>query len=193
MEPLCYDKSSVLPGSKYARSECKNITAGITLFFVYRRYIDFSVIQSLRDMKNKIAGEVRRRGLLDNIKLGAGGIREIEFIVQVFQLIRGGREIILQQPSLLHLLPALEKIGLIDTEQSTNLYHAYLFLRRVENILQAIDDKQTQTLPSADIDRERLLLATKNFTYFPISTENGKNRTCSISYCKLAAIFTGIT
>uniref|UniRef100_Q0I3S8 Bifunctional glutamine synthetase adenylyltransferase/adenylyl-removing enzyme n=1 Tax=Histophilus somni (strain 129Pt) TaxID=205914 RepID=Q0I3S8_HISS1 len=150
--------------------------------FVYRRYIDFSVIQSLRDMKNKIAGEVRRRGLLDNIKLGAGGIREIEFIVQVFQLIRGGREIILQQPSLLHLLPALEKLGLIDTEQSTNLYHAYLFLRRVENILQAIDDKQTQTLPSADIDRERLLLATKNFTYFPISTENAGKETALAQY-----------
>ncbi|SQD01474.1 glutamate-ammonia-ligase adenylyltransferase [Escherichia coli] len=60
--------------------------------FVFRRYIDFSVIQSLRNMKGMIAREVRRRGLTDNIKLGAGGIREIEFIVQVFQLIRGGRE-----------------------------------------------------------------------------------------------------
>jgi glutamate-ammonia-ligase adenylyltransferase len=60
--------------------------------FVFRRYIDFSVIQSLRNMKGMIAREVRRRGLKDNIKLGAGGIREIEFIVQVFQLIRGGRE-----------------------------------------------------------------------------------------------------
>lgn len=68
--------------------------------FVYRRYIDFSVIQSLRNMKNMIEREVRRRGLINNIKLGAGGIREIEFISQVFQLIRGGREPVLQSQSL---------------------------------------------------------------------------------------------
>lgn len=60
--------------------------------FVFRRYIDFSVIQSLRNMKGMIVREVRRRGLIDNIKFGVGGIREIEFIVQVFQFIRGGRE-----------------------------------------------------------------------------------------------------
>lgn len=76
--------------------------------FIYRRYIDFSVIQSLRNMKQMIAREVRRRGLKDNIKLGAGGIREIEFIAQVFQLIRGGREPRLQSRA---LLPTLETIG----------------------------------------------------------------------------------
>lgn len=59
--------------------------------FVFRRYIDFSAIQSLRRMKSMISSEVRRRGLSNNIKLGAGGIREVEFIAQVFQLIRGGR------------------------------------------------------------------------------------------------------
>jgi hypothetical protein len=75
--------------------------------FVFRRYIDFSVIQSLRNMKGMIAREVRRRGLKDNIKLGAGGIREIEFIVQVFQLIRGGREPSLQSRSLLPTLAPL--------------------------------------------------------------------------------------
>lgn len=150
--------------------------------FVYRRYIDFSVIQSLRDMKNKIAREVRRRGLIDNIKLGAGGIREIEFIVQVFQLIRGGREVILQQSSLLHLLPELEKLALLDKEQTANLHHAYLFLRRVENVLQAINDKQTQTLPSAEVDRERLILATKQFTYFPILAKTEQNATALMQY-----------
>lgn len=75
--------------------------------FVFRRYIDFSVIPSLRNMKGMIAREVRRRGLKDNIKLGAGGILEIEFITQVFQLIHGGREPALQESSLLTTLQTL--------------------------------------------------------------------------------------
>ena len=132
--------------------------------FVYRRYIDFSVIQSLREMKSKIEREVRRRGLVDNIKLGAGGIREIEFIVQVFQLIRGGREISLQQHELLNLLPEIERLELITSEQSEDLRHAYLFLRRVENVLQAIDDKQTQLLPTDEINRLRIVTASAQFT-----------------------------
>ncbi|MDU5805796.1 MAG: bifunctional [glutamate--ammonia ligase]-adenylyl-L-tyrosine phosphorylase/[glutamate--ammonia-ligase] adenylyltransferase, partial [Haemophilus parainfluenzae] len=116
--------------------------------FVYRRYIDFSVIQALREMKGKIEREVRRRGLKDNIKLGAGGIREIEFIVQVFQLIRGGREIKLQQHELLKLLPEIRDLGLITPEQYHELRDAYIFLRHTENVLQAIDDQQTQLLPT---------------------------------------------
>lgn len=131
--------------------------------FVYRRYIDFSVIQALREMKGKIEREVRRRGLTDNIKLGAGGIREIEFIVQVFQLIRGGREISLQQPELLKVLPEIERLGLITPQQRQDLQQAYLFLRRVENVLQAIDDKQTQTLPTDSLNRSRLIKATAEF------------------------------
>ncbi|BFU61290.1 MULTISPECIES: bifunctional [glutamate--ammonia ligase]-adenylyl-L-tyrosine phosphorylase/[glutamate--ammonia-ligase] adenylyltransferase [Rodentibacter] len=132
--------------------------------FVYRRYIDFSAIQSLREMKSKIEREVRRRGLKDNIKLGAGGIREIEFIVQVFQLIRGGREISLQQHCLLNLLPKITKLGLITQKQCQSLHESYLFLRRVENVLQAINDQQTQTLPTDDIDRLRLIEACRHFT-----------------------------
>ena len=130
--------------------------------FVYRRYIDFSVIQSLREMKGKIEREVRRRGLKDNIKLGAGGIREVEFIVQVFQLIRGGREISLQQHSLLKILPEITKLGLITEQQFHDLHESYIFLRRVENILQAINDQQTQTLPTDEIDQIRLVEACKN-------------------------------
>ena len=94
---------------------------------MYRRYIDFSVIQALREMKGKIEREVRRRGLKDNIKLGAGGIREIEFIVQVFQLIRGGREIKLQQYELLKLLPEIRDLGLITPQQYRELREAYIF------------------------------------------------------------------
>jgi glutamate-ammonia-ligase adenylyltransferase len=125
--------------------------------FVYRRYIDFSVIDSLRRMKMMIAQEVRRKQLINNIKLGAGGIREIEFIVQVFQLIRGGRVKELQQRSLLTVLPQLVVSGEINETNKQVLENAYRFLRRVENIIQALADKQTQTLPNNELDQQRLL------------------------------------
>ncbi|MCI2283193.1 bifunctional [glutamate--ammonia ligase]-adenylyl-L-tyrosine phosphorylase/[glutamate--ammonia-ligase] adenylyltransferase [Colwellia sp. MSW7] len=125
--------------------------------FVYRRYIDFSVIDSLRKMKSMISQEVRRKQLVNNIKLGAGGIREIEFIVQVFQLIRGGRVKELQQRNLLTVLPELVTSGEIEEESKIVLENAYCFLRRVENILQALADKQTQTLPDNALDKQRLL------------------------------------
>ena len=124
--------------------------------FVYRRYIDFSVLQSLRNMKSMIEREVRRRGLKNNIKLGAGGIREIEFIVQVFQLIRGGRVIGLQTRSLLTALQVIEQESLLDTNEVAQLRNNYLFLRRCENLLQAINDEQTQTLPEEKLDQIRL-------------------------------------
>ncbi len=125
--------------------------------FVYRRYIDFSVIDSLRRMKMMISQEVRRKQLVNNIKLGAGGIREIEFIVQVFQLIRGGRVKELQQRRLLTVLPELVISGELEEDSKLVLENAYCFLRRVENILQALADKQTQTLPDNELDKERLL------------------------------------
>ncbi|HAJ2288026.1 TPA: bifunctional [glutamate--ammonia ligase]-adenylyl-L-tyrosine phosphorylase/[glutamate--ammonia-ligase] adenylyltransferase [Escherichia coli] len=127
--------------------------------FVFRRYIDFSVIQSLRNMKGMIAREVRRRGLTDNIKLGAGGIREIEFIVQVFQLIRGGREPSLQSRALLPTLSAIAALHLLSENDAEQLRVAYLFLRRLENLLQSINDEQTQTLPSDELTRARLAWA----------------------------------
>ena len=115
--------------------------------FVFRRYIDFSAIQSLRRMKSMIQAEVRRRGLVNNIKLGAGGIREIEFIVQVFQLIRGGREPSLRFRGLLETVDAIEELALLEPIEVSKLRDGYLFLRRLENLLQAMEDKQTQTLP----------------------------------------------
>ncbi|WP_312272594.1 bifunctional [glutamate--ammonia ligase]-adenylyl-L-tyrosine phosphorylase/[glutamate--ammonia-ligase] adenylyltransferase [Pseudescherichia sp.] len=124
--------------------------------FIFRRYIDFSVIQSLRNMKSMIAREVRRRGLKDNIKLGAGGIREVEFIVQVFQLIRGGREPSLQQRSLLPTLIAIDQLHLLPAGDADTLREAYLWLRRLENLLQSINDEQTQTLPGDELNRARL-------------------------------------
>ncbi len=127
--------------------------------FVFRRYIDFSVIQSLRNMKSMIAREVRRRNLTDNIKLGAGGIRETEFIVQVFQLIRGGRERSLQLRALLPGLHSIGALNLLPEGQVTQLHDAYLFLRRLENLLQSINDEQTQTLPTDELNRARLAWA----------------------------------
>ncbi len=127
--------------------------------FVFRRYIDFSAIQSLRRMKSMIRSEVRRRNLSNNIKLGAGGIREIEFIAQVFQLIRGGREPSLRGRSLLPTLQAIEELKLLESHEVDTLQKAYLFLRRIENLLQAIDDKQTQTLPDSELDQLRLSYA----------------------------------
>nr|WP_113864873.1 bifunctional [glutamate--ammonia ligase]-adenylyl-L-tyrosine phosphorylase/[glutamate--ammonia-ligase] adenylyltransferase [Brenneria salicis]NMN90706.1 glutamate-ammonia-ligase adenylyltransferase [Brenneria salicis ATCC 15712 = DSM 30166]RBP66798.1 glutamate-ammonia-ligase adenylyltransferase [Brenneria salicis ATCC 15712 = DSM 30166]RLM32214.1 bifunctional glutamine synthetase adenylyltransferase/deadenyltransferase [Brenneria salicis ATCC 15712 = DSM 30166] len=124
--------------------------------FVFRRYIDFSAIQSLRNMKGMIAREVRRRDLRNNIKLGAGGIREIEFIAQVFQLIRGGREPGLQQRALLPTLRHVGVLGLLAPEQVMALSESYLFLRRLENLLQAIADEQTQTLPDDELNQQRL-------------------------------------
>lgn len=127
--------------------------------FVFRRYIDFSAIQSLRRMKSMISSEVRRRGLSNNIKLGAGGIREIEFIAQVFQLIRGGREPSLRHRGLLHTLDAIEELELLETGGAGHLRDAYKFLRRLENLLQAMADKQTQTLPDSDTEQLQLAIA----------------------------------
>lgn len=127
--------------------------------FVFRRYIDFSVIQSLRNMKGMIAREVRRRGLTNNIKLGAGGIREAEFIVQVFQLIRGGREPQLQTRGWLETLDTLTSLHLLAPDDITRLRAAWCYLRRLENLLQSIGDEQTQTLPDDALNQARLAWA----------------------------------
>lgn len=124
--------------------------------FVYRRYIDFSVIESFRKMKMMIAQEARRRQLQQNIKLGEGGIREIEFIAQVFQLIRGGRIPELQQRSLLTALTLLVKHDCIEEGSSKVLLKAYYFLRRSENAIQAFNDQQTQQLPTDEKNQARL-------------------------------------
>ena len=124
--------------------------------FVYRRYVDFSVIESLRDMKAMINREVRRKGLLTNVKLGPGGIREVEFITQVFQLIRGGRDTELQERSIRKVLPIISGLGLIPQQVTDELAEGYLFLRNAEHALQGVADQQTQTLPEEDFPRLRM-------------------------------------
>ncbi|MCM0610913.1 bifunctional [glutamate--ammonia ligase]-adenylyl-L-tyrosine phosphorylase/[glutamate--ammonia-ligase] adenylyltransferase [Marinobacter sediminum] len=124
--------------------------------FVYRKYIDFSAFESLRSMKAMISREVRRKGLENNIKLGSGGIREIEFVVQAFQLIRGGRDRELQQRELLLILKELEALELLPSTVVKELREAYVFLRDLEHALQGLEDKQTQLLPDNDLDRTRV-------------------------------------
>ena len=124
--------------------------------FVFRRYIDFSAIAALRDMKRMIQREVARRSLHNNIKLGHGGIREIEFIVQSFQLIHGGRDRSLQARSLLTILDSLENSGYLPQHVCQELREANEFLRNVEHALQAWKDKQTQTLPNNPDEQFRL-------------------------------------
>jgi glutamate-ammonia-ligase adenylyltransferase len=115
--------------------------------FVYRRYLDFNAIGALRDMKRMINDEVRRKDLHDNIKLGAGGIREVEFIGQAFQLMRGGQEPALREHRLLPVLAYLGGHGYLPAETAAKLREAYEFLRRVENAVQMRDDEQRHALP----------------------------------------------
>ena len=127
--------------------------------FVYRRYLDYGVFEALRDMQGMIAAEVERRDMADNVKLGPGGIREIEFIVQSLQLVRGGSRAELQDRRLLRVLPKLcGRNGLTESD-ADGLRAAYVFLRRLENFIQAIRDRQTHDLPTDDADRERLCMA----------------------------------
>ena len=144
-----------------ARPVAGDIEAGYELLtmlrpFVYRRYIDFGVIDALRDMKQRIQREVRRQGREQNIKLGEGGIREVEFIVQAGQLIHGGRHAELQTPSLRQAMQALEAEQLLPSAQVRMLEADYVWLRTLEHALQAVDDAQTQQLPEDSATQQRI-------------------------------------
>lgn len=124
--------------------------------FVYRRYLDFSAIEALRTMKQLIQQEVRRKDMAENIKLGAGGIREVEFIAQAFQLIHGGRDLSLQQRPLFKVLKTLEGQGYLPSAVIDELREGYEFLRYTEHAIQAIADRQTQMLPDNEQDQARI-------------------------------------
>ncbi|MBA1230298.1 bifunctional [glutamate--ammonia ligase]-adenylyl-L-tyrosine phosphorylase/[glutamate--ammonia-ligase] adenylyltransferase [Pseudomonas viridiflava] len=126
--------------------------------FVYRRYLDFSAIEALRTMKQLIQQEVKRKGMAENIKLGAGGIREVEFIAQAFQLIHGGRDLSLQQRPLFKVLKTLEGQGYLPGAVTEELREGYEFLRYTEHAIQAIADRQTQMLPDNEQDQARIAL-----------------------------------
>lgn len=126
--------------------------------FVYRRYLDFGAIDALRNMHAQIRAEVTRQELRHpernhNVKLGRGGIREIEFLAQVFQLIRGGRDSSLRDRSTRHTLRTLAQKSLLPENEVDQLLQAYYFLRNLEHRLQYLDDSQTHTLPVHPDDR----------------------------------------
>ena len=127
--------------------------------FVYRRYLDFGVIDAIRNMHAQIRAEVTRQERLhpdrsNNVKLGRGGIREIEFLAQVFQLIRGGRDAALRERSTRHTLRLLAGRDLLSQQVVEQLLASYTFLRNLEHRLQYLDDAQTHTLPANPQDRE---------------------------------------
>lgn len=122
--------------------------------FVFRKYLDFGAYASMRSLHRQVRKEVERREMHDNIKLGPGGIREIEFITQVFQLIRGGHDVDLCIRPTLDVLQQLQRKQQLPVQTVTELVDAYRFLRKLEHRLQFLDDQQTQTLPRSNEDRE---------------------------------------
>ena len=124
--------------------------------FVFRYYVDYSAFAALREMKSLIQNQVAQREDLDNVKLGAGGIRDIEFIVQAFQLIYGGRHPQLQVKSCLQAMQALCDLEYLEPDTHSELQAAYRFLRRLEHGIQAINDQQTQRLPQDEHWRHNL-------------------------------------
>ncbi len=149
---------------RYAWIKARIITGGkdgddlleMTRPFVFRKYVDYTAFEAMREMKAMIEREVARRNIADDIKLGAGGIREVEFIVQVFQLIYGGSKLELQDRQCLVSLHHLGEVGFLDQQSVLDLEDAYLFLRRVEHAIQALHDQQTQSLPTEPELRQRI-------------------------------------
>ena len=141
-----------------------DIAAGNTIIqalkpFIFRRYLDYGSFDSFRDMKQRITLQVKNARLKHNIKIGAGGIREIEFFGQLFQLIRGGVEPALQARPILLVLDTLVEKKLIDENVCDELKEAYHFLRLVENRLQAYQDRQTHDIPEDSVQRQILALS----------------------------------
>jgi len=147
-------KARPITGTPEAQESLMNMLGS----FVYRRYTDFSVIAALREMKSMMRAEVTRLGMDNDLKRGAGGIREIEFIAQSLQLIHGGRIPEIRTRPLLSTLAALERAAVLSTDQARRLAMHYGLERRVEHALQAMQDKQTQSLPSEPVPRAQLAL-----------------------------------
>lgn len=136
-----------------ARACAGDVAAGALLLerlrpFVFRKYLDFGALEALRALKLKIEREVARKGMDDDIKRGAGGIRELEFVVQLVQLVRGGREPRLRRPGFLPALASAAELGVIGADAAAALREAYVFLRRLEHRVQMRQDAQTHMLPA---------------------------------------------
>ena len=130
--------------------------------FVFRKYLDYSAYEAMRNLHRQIRSEVSKKGMADNIKLGAGGIREVEFIAQIFQMIRGGQMRALQLKGTQETLKKLAELGIMPSENVETLLAAYRFLRDVEHRLQYWDDQQTQILPASP-EQQQLLAESMGF------------------------------
>ena len=157
------------PWERYAWIKGRALTGGrhkelddVVRPFVFRKYLDFNAYQSLRELHAQIRAEVVRKDRQNNIKLGPGSIREIEFAAQVFQLIRGGYEPALRIRPTQHVLKLLAERQFIPGATADRLIEAYRFLRALEHRLQYLDDAQTQTLPG-DAESQRLIAEAMNF------------------------------
>ena len=164
-----------------ARPIAGDLNAGATLLktlrpFVYRRYLDYTSILSLRALKKMISDEVRRKGMEQNIKLGSGGIREVEFIVQSFQLVRGGQEAPLRDARLRPVLRYLGQAGHLDGVIVSELDAAYVFLRRLENAIQMYGDEQTHALPQSDAAQEALCIGLDMADWSTLMTQLDETR-----------------
>ena len=126
--------------------------------FVFRRYLDYDAIDALRDVHGKIRSkaELRTQNHIIDVKVGAGGIREVEFIVQLHQIIKGARQPKLQQKATLAILPELGLANLFTPEQIAELTRDYVFLRHLEHRIQYLNDAQTQTLPDDNATLNKL-------------------------------------
>ena len=163
-ERYAFIKARAVTGSEHDREKLRALLKP----FVFRRYLDFGALEAVREMKAMISQEVTRKELEDNVKLGSGGIREIEFIGQTFQLIRGGQEPLLQNRSIIPTLEASQSLNLLEAQDTAGLKAAYLFLRRTEHRLQQVSDRQTHELPRLDTEKARLALGMgyANFAQF---------------------------
>lgn len=157
------------PWERYAWIKARPLTgdrhdelAEIVRPFVFRKYLDFGAFAAIRDLHVQIRREVARREMANDVKLGPGGIREIEFTAQVFQLIRGGRITALQQRPTRVVLGELVKSGLMTADAQQELAEAYDFLRRLEHRIQYLDDAQTQRLPD-DAESQAMLAEAMGF------------------------------
>jgi glutamate-ammonia-ligase adenylyltransferase len=146
--------SAVTDGPRAGGAEAA--LAAIVQPFVFRKYLDYATLSAMRGLHAEVRRDVERRERADDVKLGPGGIREIEFIVQALQLIRGGREPELRARPTLQVLRILVEKKLLPEDAGRELAEAYVFLRRVEHCLQYLDDAQRHDLPRHDEDRSRV-------------------------------------
>jgi len=145
-------KARILTGNE----SDKHHLASIFKPFVYRKYHDYRVFEGLSILKDKINLQARSQGMQNNIKLGHGGIREIEFFVQAFQILKGGRNKQLQSTQIFHCFDVLQKQKIVESETVEDLREAYIYLRQLENKIQMLADEQTHSCPEKLISQNRI-------------------------------------